>query len=77
MTYNLSYSFGQPLDVEGPFHTATTSKENTAGYIRQEFITYKKRSGKLIKETISRVYSENGDYVDSTHVVVIEGGSSV
>ena len=38
---------------------------NTEGVIKQEFTTYRKRDGMLIKETTVRQYMSNGDYHDS------------
>jgi len=50
---------------QGPFYAAF--KGDTAGVIKQELITYRIRDGVLVKETVSRDYS-NTDYQDSTSV---------
>lgn len=41
------------------------------GLIKQEFVTYKKVRGKLIKETITRRFMKNNDYQDSSSIEVI------
>jgi hypothetical protein len=41
------------------------------GLLKQEFITYKKVRGKLLKETITRRFMGNDDYQDSTSTEVI------
>ncbi len=39
------------------------------GVIRQELTSYFMRDNKLIKKTVERTYSSDGDYNDSTIVV--------
>jgi hypothetical protein len=39
------------------------------GVIRQELTSYYMRDDKLIKHTVERTYSSDGDYNDSTIVV--------
>ena len=36
------------------------------GVIRQELTSYFMRDGQLVKQTVERVYSSDGDYNDST-----------
>lgn len=50
---------------QGPFYAAFQG--DTTGVIKQELITYRIRGGVLVKETVSRDYS-NSDYQDSTSV---------
>ena len=39
------------------------------GVIRQELTSYFVRDGQLVKQTVERTYSSDGDYNDSTVVV--------
>lgn len=39
------------------------------GVIRQELTSYYMRDGRLVKETVERVYDSKGDYTDGTVVV--------
>lgn len=50
---------------QGPFYAAFQG--DTAGVIKQELITYRIKDGVLVKEIVSRDYS-NSDYQDSTSV---------
>lgn len=50
---------------QGPFYAAFQG--DTTGVIKQELITYRIKDGVLIKEIVSRDYS-NSDYQDSTSV---------
>ena len=75
------YSFGQKVgpirtdDRDGPLKTAFFAP--TAGVLRQELITYRMISGKLHRETVTRIYSSDGDYTDSTSTTMLHRGSSV
>lgn len=86
--YNITYSLGEMMDEikytgtpktvtrDGPLKSAFES--DTQGVIRQEFITYRLRSGNLYRETTSRVFSSNGDYQDSSDSVFIgDRGSAI
>lgn len=50
---------------QGPFYAAFQG--DTTGVIKQELITYRIKDGVLVKEIVSRDYS-NSDYQDSTSV---------
>jgi hypothetical protein len=63
------------MEIDGPFKTAFD--QSSVGLLRRELTTYKNRNGTLVRETVTRTYSSNGDYNDSTEVVILEGGSSV
>lgn len=39
------------------------------GVIRQELTSYYMRDGQLVKQTVERTYSSDGDYNDSTIIV--------
>ena len=86
--YNISSSFGQPMGEikytdtpktvtrDGPLKSAFES--DTQGVVRQELVTYRMRSGKLFRETTTRVFSSNGDYQDSSESVFVGNkGSAV
>tara|TARA_B100000902_G_C27237797_1_gene878384 strand:+ start:200 stop:400 length:201 start_codon:yes stop_codon:yes gene_type:complete len=52
---------------EGPLVSAFEA--DTKGVVKQEFITYRKRDGQLIKETVCRKFQPNGtDYHDVSTV---------
>tara|TARA_B100001113_G_scaffold298235_1_gene256259 strand:- start:1519 stop:1704 length:186 start_codon:yes stop_codon:yes gene_type:complete len=40
---------------------------DTEGVIKQEFVTYRKKDGMLVKETTIRNFTSGGDYHDSYH----------
>lgn len=46
----------------GPLKSAM---EKTEGVIKQVLITYRVRDGQLLKESVSRNYTTDGDYTDS------------
>ena len=49
---------------EGPMKTAM--EESTAGVIKQEFVTYVvDDDNRIIKKTVTRRFTMNGDYSDS------------
>ena len=50
---------------QGPFYAAFQG--DTTGVIKQQLITYRIKDGVLVKEIVSRDYS-NSDYQDSTSV---------
>ena len=38
---------------------------STDGVVKAEYITYRKKNGMLVKETSTRSFYGNGDYIDS------------
>ncbi len=54
-------------DREGPLLEAFNKLPD--GVIRQELTSYFMRDGQLVKQTVERTYSSDGDYNDSTLVV--------
>ena len=48
---------------EGPMKAHV--ERDTDGVVKQEFITYRKRNGMLVKESTVRNFQSNGDYHDS------------
>ena len=40
-------------------------ERDTVGVVKQEFITYRKKNGMLVKESTIRQFHSNGDYNDS------------
>ena len=40
-------------------------ERDTVGVVKQEFITYRKKNGMLVKESTVRQFHSNGDYNDS------------
>ena len=48
---------------EGPVKAHV--ERDTDGVVKQEFITYRKRNGMLVKESTVRNFQSNGDYNDS------------
>jgi|TARA_X000000368_G_scaffold330622_1_gene267683 hypothetical protein len=48
---------------EGPMKAHV--ERDTDGVVKQEFITYRKRNGMLVKESTVRNFQSNGDYNDS------------
>jgi hypothetical protein len=63
------------MEIDGPFKTAFD--QGSVGVLRRELTTYKNRNGTLVRETVVRTYSSNGDYNDSTEIAILEGGSCV
>jgi len=49
---------------EGPFKSAFDS--DTEGVIRREMSTYRWRNGTVYKDVVTRVYSADGDYHDTS-----------
>ena len=64
------------MDMDGPLKTALDNLESQ-GVIRRELITYRKRSGQLVRETVYREYSVDGDYIDHCVTTPIGEGRSV
>lgn len=62
--------------AEGPFKEAL-DKLPSQGVFQHSLITYRYHSGQLIKETMVRTYSSNGDYNDSLTSEPIGKGSAV
>ena len=52
------------MDRDGPLLEAFNNLPD--GVIRQELISYFMRDGQLVKQTVERTYSSDGDYNDST-----------
>ena len=48
---------------EGPMKAHV--ERDTDGVVKQEFITYRKKNGMLVKESTVRQFHSNGDYNDS------------
>lgn len=61
---------------EGPFKDAF-DKLPTQGVFQHSLVTYRYHNGILIKDTITRTYSQNGDYNDSARSEPIGKGSAV
>ena len=61
---------------EGPFKEALDQLPSV-GVFSHSLVTYRYKSGNLVKETTNRVYQTNGDYVDSFTSQPIGKGSSV
>jgi len=55
------------MDRSGPLIEAFDKLPE--GVIRQELTSYYMRDGRLVKETVERVYDSKGDYTDGTVVV--------
>ena len=55
------------MDRSGPLFEAFDRLPQ--GVIRQELTSYYMQDGRLVKETVERVYDSNGDYTDGTVVV--------
>ncbi len=53
---------------DGPLKFATENGTNNVS--RQELVTYKRRNGKMVRETVVRVFSTN-DYIDHTNTVIL------
>lgn len=62
--------------MDGPLKTALDNLESQ-GVIRREFTTYRRKSGQVVRETVYREYSNDGDYVDHSVSTPIGEGSSV
>lgn len=61
---------------EGPFKD-TLNKLPSQGVFQHTLTSYKYKNGQLVKETHSRVYQKDGDYIDSFTSLPIGEGSSV
>ena len=61
---------------DGPLKSALDALESQ-GVVSHVLITYRYVNGQLQKETITRKYQENGDYIDSSTVEPFGKGSSV
>jgi len=60
----------------GPLKSAFDNLK-TQGVVSHSLVTYRYLNGLLQKETVTRKYQTNGDYIDSTVVEPIGKGSSV
>ena len=61
---------------EGPLKSAFDNLESK-GVVSHSLITYRYLNGQLQKETTTRKYQENGDYIDSSTTEPIGSGSNV
>ena len=55
------------MDKDGPLLQAFDNLPQ--GIVRQELTSYFMRDGRLIKQTVERIFNSKGDYIDSTSVV--------
>ena len=62
--------------MDGPLKSAL-DKLQTQGVVSHALVTYRYLNGLLQKETVTRKYQTNGDYIDSTVVEPIGKGSSI
>jgi len=62
--------------MDGPLKSAFDNLKSE-GVVSHALITYRYISGRLQKETVTRKYQTNGDYIDSSVVEPIGKGSSV
>jgi len=62
--------------MEGPFKEALDNLPSQ-GVFQHSLVTYRYNSGQLVKEVVTRTYSQNGDYTDSSYSQPIGKGSSV
>ena len=62
--------------MDGPLKSAFDNLK-TQGVVSHALLTYRYLNGLLQKETVTRKYQTNGDYIDSTVVEPIGKGSSV
>ena len=70
------YTMNISSNQEGPFKEALGSLPSQ-GVFQHSLVTYRYHSGQLIKETIVRTYSSNGDYTDGIKSEQIGKGSAV
>ena len=61
---------------DGPLKSALDNL-SCQGVIRRELVTYKMKSGKMIREIICREYRSDGDYTDHSISTPLSGGSTV
>jgi hypothetical protein len=62
--------------MDGPLKSAFDNLKSE-GVVSHALVTYRYVNGQLQKETVTRKYQENGDYIDSSTVEPIGKGSSV
>jgi len=55
------------MEKDGPLLQAFDNLPQ--GIVRQELTSYFMRDGKLIKQTVERIFDSTGDYIDSTSVI--------
>ena len=55
--------------TNGPLTSAFALGHDTA--LRQELTTYSVKNGNLVRTTVTRVYSKDRDYIDSTSTVIM------
>lgn len=55
------------MDKDGPLLQAFDNLPQ--GIVRQELTSYFMRDGRLIKQTVERIFNSKGDYIDSTNVI--------
>lgn len=61
---------------DGPLKDAFDNLESQ-GVVSHSLVTYRYVDGILRKETVTRKYQENGDYIDSSTTEPLVGASSV
>jgi len=62
--------------MDGPLKSAFDNLK-TQGVVSHSLVTYRYVNGMLRKETVTRKYSENGDYLDSNSTEPLATASSV
>ena len=62
--------------MDGPLKSAFDNLKSE-GVVSHALITYRYKSGQLQKETVTRKYQTNGDYIDSSTSEPFGKGSSV
>ena len=55
------------MDKDGPLLQAFDNLPQ--GIVRQELTSYFMRDGRLIKQTVERIFNSKGDKIDSTNVI--------
>ena len=58
------------MDKDGPLLQAFDNLPQ--GIVRQELTSYFMRDGRLIKQTVERIFNSKGDYIDSTSVIPLK-----
>jgi hypothetical protein len=62
--------------MDGPLKS-TFDNLKTQGVVSHALVTYRYHNGQLQKETVTRKYQQDGDYIDSSVVEPMGKGSSV
>jgi hypothetical protein len=61
---------------DGPLKSAFDTLQSQ-GVVSHSLVTYRYLNGQLQKETVTRKYQTNGDYIDSSSTEPFSKGSSV